>query len=53
MNVAHRRRFSQIFSPYYTLRKFLIFGHKSMFNFCYTFFQKSVQYSPDNTLKNF
>ena len=27
-NVARRRQFSEFFSPYYTLRKFVIFGRK-------------------------
>ena len=52
-NVERRRQFSEFFSPYYTLRKFVIFWSKIEVNFWGIFFQKSVLGSPDNTLSNF
>ena len=52
-NVARRRQFSEFFFPYYTLRKFVIFGRKSRSIFGGFFFQKSVPGTPDNTLSNF
>ena len=52
-NVARRRQFGEFFSPYYTLRKFVIFGRKSRSILGGFFFQKSVLGSPDNTLSNF
>ena len=52
-NVARRRQFSEFFSPYCTLRKFVIFGRKSRSIFVGFFFQKSVLGGPDNTLSNF
>ena len=45
LNAARRRRFGQFFSPYYTLRKFWIFGRKSV-NFFLIFFWKSIPDSP-------
>ena len=52
-NVERRRQFSEFFSTYYTLRKFVIFWSKIEVHFWGIFFQKSVLGSPDNTLSNF
>ena len=49
-NVASSANF---FSPYYTIRKFVIFGRKSGSIFGGIFFQKSVLGSHDNKLSNF
>ena len=53
LNIAGRRRFFQFFSPYYTLRKFWIFGQYRAQFLGGLFFQKSVLGSPGNTLSNF
>ena len=52
-DVARRRHSANFFQPYYTLRKFAIFGRKSRSTFFGFFFHKSVLFSSDITLGNF